>query len=175
METEKQKQQLLNDLDRAFPVTPKPAVLAGRQPCGGDEYTYVDEFFRDRPWSEITLEDLWDTYPGPPDACLSFMSAEAFQYYLPSYLSIFLRHWDRADTIADAAIFALVPTSDEKLRVWQAERFRQFTSSQRKVIADFLSYVDKKYRDYYEFFGLADALLYWQAAAREAYTAGSLT
>lgn len=165
METEKQKKQLLHDLDRVFPVTPKPVVLAGRQPCGGDEYTYVDEFFRDRSWTEITLEDLWNTYPGPPDACLSFMSAEAFQYYLPTYLSIFLKHWDRADTIADAAVFALVPTSDESLKAWQAERFKQFTSTQRKVVADFLNYVDLEYSDDYEFFGLVDALLYWQGAA----------
>ena len=165
MQTEKQKNQLLRDLGHVFPVAPKPVVLAGRQPCGGDEYTYVDEFFRDRSWAEITLEDLWNTYPGPPDACLSFMSAEAFQYYLPTYLSIFLKRWDSADSIADAAIFALVPTNDESLRVWQAERFKQFTLAQRKVISDFLNYVDLKYRNDYEFFGLDDALLYWQAAS----------
>ena len=165
METETRKKQLLQKLGRAFPVTPKPVILAGRQPCGGDEYTYVDEFFRDRSWNEITLEDLRNIYPGPPDACLSFMSAEAFQYYLPTYLAIFLEHWDRADAIADAAVFALVPTSDPRLRAWQAERFGQFTSAQRKVIADFLNYVDSKYRDDYEFFGLVDALLYWREGA----------
>ena len=164
MENEEQRKQLLRDLRRAFPVTPKPVVLAGRQPCGGDEYTYVDEFFRDRSWTEITLEDLWDTYPGPPDACLGFMSVEAFKYFLPTYLSIFLKHWDRADTIADAAVFALVPTSDERLRAWQADRFTQFTSAQRKVISDFLDYVDLKYRSDYEFFGLVAALLYWKGA-----------
>ena len=165
METENRKEQLLRDLDRAFPVMPKPIVLAGRQSCGGDEYAYVDEFFRDRSWTEITLEDLRNAYPGPPDACLCFMSAEAFQYYLPTYLSIFLKHWDEADTIADAAIFALVPASDEKLKGWQAERFNKFTSTQRKVITGFLKFVDLKYRNEYEFIGLVDALLYWQQAA----------
>jgi hypothetical protein len=102
MEIEKQKKQLLDDLARAFPLAPKPLVLAGRQPCGGDEYTYVDEFFRGRAWSGITLEDLWDAYPGPPDACLYFMSAQAFQYYLPTFLLIFLEHWDTTEAIPPA-------------------------------------------------------------------------
>ena len=162
MAAEIQREQLLRDLRRAFPVTPKPAVLAGRQPCGGDEYSYVDEFFRDRSWTEVTLEDLWETYPGPPDACLGFMSTEAFKYFLPAYLSIFLEHRDRADTIADAAVFVLVPTSDERLRTWQADRFKAFSPVQRKVISDFLHYVDLQYGDDYEFFGLDHALLYWR-------------
>lgn len=163
METANRKEQLLRAIDRAFPALPIPRTLAGRQSCGGDEYAYVDEFFRGRLWTAIALDDLRDAYPGPPDACLSFMSAEAFQYYLPTYLSIFLRHWDEADTIADAAILVLIPTSDAGLKAWQAERFDKFSRAQRQVILEFLRFVDSKYRDEYAFFGLADALFYWQA------------
>ena len=156
------EEALLRELDRAFPVEPKPATLAGRQSCGGDEYGYVDEFFHDRAWNEITLDDLRDRYPGPPDACLSFMSAEAFCYFLPTYLTFFLRHWDEADSIADTAVYALVPTSDERLRDWQAARFGQFSLAQRKAILNFLKFVTLYYKDDYTFFGLAEALNYWE-------------
>ena len=127
----------------------------------------VEEFFRDRSWPEITLESLQDTYPGPPDACLSFMSAEAFRYYMPGFMSIFLEHWDQADAIADATVFVLVPTSDARLRAWQAERFEKFNSAQRRMIFDFLTYAESRYGDEYEFVGLPDALHYWREAARQ--------
>ena len=164
MDTESQEKLLLREIAREFPLIPEPVNLAGRTPCGGDEYAYVTEFFSGRAWNEITLEDLRDTYPGPPDACLHFMSAEAFHYYLPTYLSIFLQDWKHADTVADAATFALVPTADEKLKSWQTERFKKFTLAQRMVILDFLEYAQRKYENEYACFGLTDALLYWREA-----------
>ena len=165
MGTKHSAEALLLELDRAFPVEPKPATLPGRQSCGGDEYGYVEQFFHDLAWNEITLEDLRDRYPGPPDACLYFMSASAFCYFLPTYLTFFLQRWDEADSIADTAVYALVPTSDEKLRDWQAARFEQFNSIQRRVILDFLKFAEQNYKDNYTFFGLADALNYWESNA----------
>ena len=165
MGTKDSVETLLQELDRAFPVEPKPGTLAGRQSCGGDEYGYVEEFFQDQAWNEITLEDLRDRYPGPPDACLYFMSAEAFRYFLPSYLTFFLRRWDEADSVADTAVYALVPTSDERLRDWQATRFGQFSLAQRKAILNFLKFVELNYKDHYTFFGLTEALNYWESNA----------
>lgn len=165
METRNSEETLLHELDRVFPVEPKPAILPGRQSCGGDEYGYVEEFFHDLAWNEITLEDLRDRYPGPPDACLYFMSAEAFRYFLPTYLAFFLRSWGEADSIADTAVYALVPTSDERLRDWQATRFEQFSLAQRKTILNFLKFVELNYKDHYTFFGLTEALNYWESNA----------
>ena len=165
MGTKTSEEALLHELDRVFPVEPKPATLAGRQSCGGDEYGYVEEFFQDRAWNEITLADLRDRYPGPRDACLYFMSAEAFRYFLPSYLTFFLRRWDEADSIADTAVYALLPTSDEKLRDWQATRFGQFSLAQRKAILSFLKFAELNYKNHYTFFGLTEALDYWESNA----------
>ncbi|WP_194790889.1 DUF6714 family protein [Pseudomonas sp. UFMG81] len=46
----------------------------------------VREFFSGRPWWEITLEVLRSEYSGDASACLSFMSAEGRNYYIPAYL-----------------------------------------------------------------------------------------
>lgn len=155
---------MVADISKAFPELPLPRVIAGRPGCGADEYSYVEEFFRDKMWTEITLEDLKSEYPGPPDACLSFMSPEAFRYFLPAYMRFFLERWDEADAIADAAVFVLIPTSDPKLVQWQLDRFRGFDHRQRRAIADFLAYAGETYGSDYDTFGLPEAKAFWSAA-----------
>ena len=104
------KDDVLRAIDRAWATAQAPSGdnLAGRDVCCG-EYTYVAEFFRGKHWRDVDLRSLRGEYPGPHDACLSFMSAEAFRFFLPAYMVIAVEEQQTSDAATDTAIFALAP------------------------------------------------------------------
>ncbi len=158
------KRKLLAAISGAFSEFPMPDRLSGKAGCGGDEYSYVENFFAGKRWTEISLESLREAYRGPPDACLSFMSHEAFRYFLPSFMWLFIERWEEADAVADAVIFSLIPTRDPILEEWQTERFSHFDENQRRVVADFLGYAEEIHGSEYETFELQEAKQYWRLA-----------
>lgn len=115
----------------------------------------IESFLKGKRWEDITLESLRSNPPMDPSACLSFMTREAFQYYLPAYLAITLDHKREADVIPEFTIRALsipeIPASD---RNRYESRLANFTTAQRKVIKSVLEYA----REMYE--GLSHADLY---------------
>lgn len=88
---------------------PPPDAVAGRPGCGHDEYSFVAEYFGERTWREVDLAGLVDDYPGPHDACLSFMSPAAFRYFVAAFMVLAIREADALDSVTDAAVHALTP------------------------------------------------------------------
>jgi hypothetical protein len=90
--------------DRAYPGDEQ---IADADPRYADyEGHMVTAFHRGKHWQDISLRHLLDEYPGDPSACLAFMTAEGWRYYLPAYLLMALE-WDEAGAITDAVVGAL--------------------------------------------------------------------
>jgi hypothetical protein len=97
---------LRRQVERAFANRPYPGddQIAESDPRYEDyEGHAVTRFHLGKSWKQITLRTLVDDYPCDPSACLAFMTADGWRYYLPAYLLIAL-DWDQADAIGDAVV-----------------------------------------------------------------------
>lgn len=108
----------------------------------------IENFLKGKHWEDVTLESLRSNPPMDPSACLSFMTREAFQYYLPAYLVITLDHKLEADVIPEFTIRALsIPEIPESNRVRYESRVATFTKAQRKAIRSVLEYVREMFEE----------------------------
>ncbi|MGH7208827.1 MAG: DUF6714 family protein [Nitrospiraceae bacterium] len=102
----------------------------------------IESFFKGKRWEEITLESLKTNPPMDSSAGLSFMTKEAFQYYLPAYLMIAIDHKSEADVIPEFTIRALcIPEIPKPDRDRYHLRVENFTAAQRRAIKAVLEYV----------------------------------
>src|SRR5436190_2091938 len=85
------------------------------------ECNQIAEFFHQKHWQDICISVL-RTYVGDESACLSFMSPEAFRYYLPAYMFVAIDHYDCADITASSAVNALLPKTSAGLAEFWAKR-----------------------------------------------------
>lgn len=138
--------------------------LSWKTPQCPSEYLYVADYFKGKHWKDITLDGLRKDYPGPHDACLSFMSPEAFRFYLPSYMVIAVTEDTSDDNTVDSAEYALTPPKAD-LQTWWEQRIMGLTQAQQQAIIVFLEYLDARWqRD--PKFGPHDALAYWKQRVR---------
>jgi len=97
---------------RPYPGSDRVAVTRADDPSY--EGNAVARWFDGRPWTSVDYDRIVADYPGPPSACLSFMTVAGFCYYLPSFLVSALeprgRFW--AD-VAETVSFALTRPGDE--------------------------------------------------------------
>ena len=75
--------------------------------CPGDDREDVGRFFRAKDWREVTLAAITES-DLDPNAFLFFMSAEAFVYYLPAFLTESLAVVDGFD-LGEPLAFKLTP------------------------------------------------------------------
>ena len=134
---------LIAAIEEQFRDAPRPAndAIAMYYTEIESEEKYVREYFSDKTWQEISVASLWDEYPGPPDACLYFMSSAGYRYFLPSFMIISLRDYDEADTLPGATVFLLSPSIGGDIDGW-TESNRGFTEAQRAVIIQFLEFME---------------------------------
>lgn len=72
-------------------------------------------------------------------AAPSFFSAEAFQYYMPAFMTWSLTHSDTIEYAPESTIRALDPTNaNAELYDFQVSKFALFTEPQRKAVIRFL-------------------------------------
>jgi uncharacterized protein DUF6714 len=147
----------------AWADVPMPAPAAVSYDASGRhlECNMVAEFFAGRRWTDITLGQLQNQYPGDPSACLSFMSPEAFRYYLPVYMAIAIDRHESSDLAAEAAVAALTPSEDASLAQYQATRWAGFNRNQREAIVAFLAHVVAAHGDDWGIRDPALALDHW--------------
>lgn len=157
------KRDLITAINSSFPIEPIPAKIAGRDGdfYVQDEYSYVATYFKGRKWTDVTCDGLWNDYPGPPDACLAFMSPEGCVYYLPAFLMILINNYKEADVVADTAINFIIPNDAEYFLEWQTERYKLLSYPQREVLTKFLSFVANSHPDDYDLQQLESAYEYW--------------
>jgi len=128
------------------------------------ECAHADEAFRGRDWRQMALsgERLPGNYGG-----LSFLSEEAWRYFLPTYLLAGLRDdSENALNAADNALFHLTPSdAPDRLRDWYHRRASGFNAEQRAALVAFLDYWYAEHPDWFlclDFQGTRD---YWSRPA----------
>ena len=127
------------------------------------ECKQVADFFRGKKWNNVTLSAL-RAYRGDASACLHFMSATAFRYYLPAYMLIAIDDYSDADVVADSAVNALAPAAPGPLREFWVERVSGLSPKQSKAIVEFLSFMQAEHAEDYPVHGPKDALRHWTSA-----------
>ncbi len=100
----------------------------------------IAKAFSGKKWSELPVEFL--RYNA---SALVFFTDKAFYYYLPAYLIACITDYKVADIVPLDVIILLFP--DEKFKDTFERRIRLFTLEQKRVIREFLLYMDAAHRD----------------------------
>jgi hypothetical protein len=147
--------ELKRDSERALKIKEQVKSAFAEVPYPGDsnivqgsslEAKEIESFLKGKHWEDITLESLRHNPPMDPSACLSFMTREAFHYYLPAFLIITIDWKHEADVIPEFTVRALcIPEIPESEREWHESRVANFTAAQRKAIKSVLEYVKQMY------------------------------
>lgn len=136
---------------------------------GGEDHLegqQVAEHFRGKQWSDIDLAFIrgYDEF-ADASACLSFMTDEAFRYYLPAFLLVTLEDFADAGLVAATTVSKLAPwrdESDEAMKSFVERRLSGFTPAQREAIGKFLEHMSDTHRDDLEGDELDRALSFWR-------------
>jgi len=140
------KETLLKEIEKAFPLRPLPNIIAGDVTPYEDEYSYVETYFKDKKWNSFTFKELYNNYKGPQEACLTFMSPTAFHYYLPGFICIVLNEYDDADLLVDTTLYNLFTDDDSRSTI-----FDKFTKDQIQVVVNFIQYMSETHtEDFFE-------------------------
>ena len=95
---------LLARIAEAFPPIPAPyaAELLGETsyPAGESELQEIQEFFANRPWSDVTPADVFRFR-----LALPLFSWRALAYYSAAWMTCCLQDYDAVDTAPDDMIF----------------------------------------------------------------------
>ena len=153
---------LIKQLYEAFPLHPLPKQIARKQTIYDDEYSYVEEFFSGREWDAFSLQTLLNEYRGPHEACLSFMSTEAFNYYLPGFMKISIEEFDPEEILMEFVLYELKPNTNYDNQKMQFERFSTFDQEQINTIVIFFDYMQEKYGDEFRLSGHDKGRIYWK-------------
>ena len=160
------RNQLRRMIADAFAGTAYPgdAHIAQNLECC-DECRYTDDFFRGQGWQELAQggERLPTGWGG-----LSFLTPEAWRFYLPAYLLAVLRDGQDDDAARDAAgsvMYLLTPPGPD-LKDYFQERVGGLSAAQRRAIAAFVDYQCRTYPEEYED-ERPDLVRFWHEPATE--------
>jgi hypothetical protein len=133
------------------------------------ECKQIAEHFRGMSWPDVDLAFLRE-YGEHADAsaCLTFMSPEAFRYYLPAFLLVLVENFQEADVLVETVISSITPRRDQSkpaLVEFVRLRLEGFTPEQREAIRLFLEYMKREHGQEYLFGELDAALEHWKKAA----------
>jgi hypothetical protein len=137
---------LTNAIVAAFSEVPYPGDdnLTPKKPYLDLESDQIAEFLKGKRWQQLNAEYVWSEYQGDPGALLTFMTPEAFQYYLPAFLLMSILEYEKADVMADSVLYNLRPRDqldEERFK----ERFDRLTLDQRKSVAATLRSLEEKH------------------------------
>ena len=169
----------LNDLSRVGVRRRIVAAFANARYPGDDNIGYdktgehleckqVAEHFRGTTWQNVDLAFLQKYGKGADvSAALTFMSPEAFRYYLPAFLLAVAEHFGEVDVLVQTVISSITPRRDKNrtLVEFVRERLEGFTPEQRGAIRLFLEYMKRELGQEYLFGELDAALEHWSKAA----------
>lgn len=132
------------------------------------ECKQVANHFRGTTWQEVDLAFL-QKYGARADvsAALTFMSPEAFRYYLPAFLLVVAEHFGDVDVLVQTVISSITPRrnqSDRTLVEFVRKRLEGFTPEQREAIRLSLEFIAQEHGHEYLFGELDAALEHWKKA-----------
>jgi hypothetical protein len=131
--------ELRQQIISAFADVPYPGDDCLGAPDGRDDGENVTEFFRGKDWRWLKSNELW-----PPS--LSFMTLEAFHYYLPAFLLASLEE-DSGDVI-DAVFYKITPPhpniifphlDNTAVDEFQA-KYKYFSPAQKQAVRNFIAF-----------------------------------
>lgn len=132
---------------KAFAQIPYPGdnYIVDNYPWDDSERNAVLEYFIGKSWGDINYKRLNHDYEMDPSACLSFMSDQAYRYYLPAFLLLCLESYDEADIIVNNVIYSLSPPEDSHSNAMKKflSRMSEFTLEQKTSIRSFLEYIQE--------------------------------
>ena len=125
--------------------------------CGDDiESAETRDAFKGVHWKKVDSKFLFYKH----SESLYFFTPMAFRFYLPAYMIVMLREFDKADIICDIVISSL--TLCENNAFSNKGVFEIFSQEQKQAVRLFLEYISKTYADNYLNNEPAKALeLYW--------------
>lgn len=122
------------------------------------ECIQVAKFFAGKEWTQVTWAVL-KTYEGDPSACLNFMTAAGFKYFLPCYMLLGIDNDLDSDVTVDTAWKSLVPSTAS----YWCQRVAGLSDKQKKVVLNFLNYIQEtRADDCYPSSDLSNAIKFWQ-------------
>jgi hypothetical protein len=101
------------------------------------ECTAVAGFFKGKKWQDISVADARH-YHG----ALNVFTPEAFQYFVPAFMSASIEAYNNHDIIPDSIRLQLEFALEHK--DYFHVRMSKFTTAQRKVMTDFLREMEKR-------------------------------
>ena len=146
-----QVERLKAEITTAFSSVEPPAAWALRGSSEGEEPYLVEKEFRDKgDWRKIDPAFL-DQAPNGLASALSFLSDEAFRYYLPAYLLADLDgHLQRVDPVFYLCHGLTDPQKERPVnpqrygaRTWldaKRHQFSVFTPAQSQAILSYLTF-----------------------------------
>ena len=120
----------------------------------------IESDFKGKSWEELDFDILASHQDSLP-----LLTPEAFAFYIPAYMLISLRYYEKADILVDFTLYSLIPNylfrqhvrtrfNEEIIGVEQdklsgvdgffQERFCQFNQEQKKAISLFIKYIKDK-------------------------------
>jgi hypothetical protein len=99
----------------------------------------INEFFGNRAWQSIADPSELRFHT----SALMFFTAEAFHYFLPSFMIAGIKSPDDCGDVVDATVRSLTPPKMDPNRPSFTERWSLFSTDQRIATVGFLSHVSK--------------------------------
>ena len=127
------REAVIRLVERAFADVPRPSndeLLHPRCADDGD----IQALYPIARWQDMPDEVVEREY-----AALSFLSADAFRHFLPTYLLFVLRHEDEGQAVIGSTLAALDPARySEDLEAFQRSKYVSLTAQERDAIAAFV-------------------------------------
>jgi hypothetical protein len=169
----KSKQRLIERIERAFAHLPYPGdnrIVAHSYPGLADdnisEEGRIAAVFRGKHWKDLTLGDL-----ARYSATLSFLSPEAYRFYLPAYLLALIRlspeemeRVPQAGDLEGSLLYSLQPAADtEGLWNFIHQKIDSLTPDQKSAVQAFLHWLyRKRILEHVEYFDYEKSVFaYW--------------
>jgi hypothetical protein len=149
----KTEQELVAQIERAFADVPYPGddhickgVTDEARRLGTEEAS-IEAVFRGRHWRDVPLESL-----SLFSATLSFLTPEAYRFYLPAYMLAVIRlspeamrRIPRSGDIEGSLLYSLEPASDAPiLKDFVHERIDPLTCDQKAAVREFIHWLYRK-------------------------------
>ena len=152
---EQTKQALIEEITQAFEGVSREGGVSLSESRVIDDYGSDEERAwaragdTDKKWEEVPDEGIQQGY-----SCLSFLDEIGFAYYIPAYMTWYIRNVDSNDpevmgsNTFEFLIYSLGASMDGIITEYKVSQFRLLTLEQRRAIAHFLQFAEKIYEEW---------------------------
>jgi len=118
MDIDEIKQKAAAKIEEAFADTPMPRKRNYWR--GPHECEDIEHYLGGKHWKEITPKLIWNIRE-----CLSYLTPQAFRFYVPGYMLMVLLYPLEVDTLVDRIVHDLSPSSGYSFSDWHNRRLNK--------------------------------------------------